>query len=44
MINFSEEVYFIHDVECNQKYAGDLPYSFHLKGGSRPRRKVYGTY
>lgn len=31
MITFSEEIYRIHDVECNQKYAGDLPYSFHLK-------------
>lgn len=26
-----EKIYHIHDVECNQKYAKNLPYSFHLK-------------
>lgn len=28
---YKKEVYYIHDVECNQKYGYDLPYSFHLK-------------
>ena len=25
------EIYYQHDVECNQKYGGSLPYSTHLK-------------
>lgn len=29
--NILEKVYYIHDIECNQKYSGTLPYSFHLK-------------
>jgi (p)ppGpp synthase/HD superfamily hydrolase len=28
---FIEFCYHQHDVVCNQKYAGELPYSFHLK-------------
>lgn len=29
--DFRKRVYYEHDVVCNQKYGGDLPYSFHLK-------------
>lgn len=42
MKNFSEEIYRIHDVECNQKYAGDLPYSFHLKAVRAQGEKFIG--
>jgi len=31
MQNFRELIYNQHDVVCNQKYGGYLPYSFHLK-------------
>lgn len=30
-MNFEEFCKHQHDVVCNQKYGGDLPYSFHLK-------------
>lgn len=29
--NFRKEVFYQHDVVCNQKYGDNLPYSFHLK-------------
>lgn len=31
MNNILQKIYDIHDIECNQKYDGNLPYSFHLK-------------
>ena len=31
MKTFEQEVFDIHDIECNQKYDKTLPYSFHLK-------------
>lgn len=31
MGNLLDEIYKIHDVDCNQKYDKTLPYSFHLK-------------
>lgn len=30
-MNAKEYFYNLHDVECNQKYDGKLPYSFHLE-------------
>jgi (p)ppGpp synthase/HD superfamily hydrolase len=29
--DFRKRVYDLHDIECNQKYGDELPYSFHLK-------------
>lgn len=34
-----EEIYHIHDVVCNQKYDGYLPYSFHLKAVVKQAKK-----
>ena len=31
MQKFTQRIFDIHDIDCNQKYGGDLPYSFHLR-------------